>query len=94
MEDDIDDISLPLLSEERVDLKTRPRSRSKPDDILIHPAQSNFARADAVALQLGLGGETERVQGFMVPEASAWEIGKGKDLAREMLLGSMKKTGS
>lgn len=47
---------------------------------------SNIARADAVALQLGLAGETERVQGFRAPEDSAWEVGEGRDLAREMLL--------
>lgn len=78
--------SQPLLSEERIYPKTRPRFKSKPDDIFIHPAQSNLARADAVALQLGLGGDTERVQGFKVPEVSAWEAGEGRDLAREMLL--------
>ena len=69
---------------------TRPRSKSKPDDIFIHPAQSNIARADAVAMELGLAGETERVQGYALPEDSAWEVGKGRDLAREMLLGFTK----
>jgi hypothetical protein len=90
--EDIDDISQPLLSEERVEPKTRPRSKSKPDNIFIHPADSNIARADAFALQLGLGGETERVQGFKLPDGSAWEVGKGRDLAREMLSRSTKKT--
>jgi len=80
-----DGISEPLLAEERVYPKTRPRFKSKPDDIFIHPAQSNLARADAVALQLGLSGETERVQGFKVPEGPAWEVGEGRHLAREML---------
>ncbi|KAF8808058.1 hypothetical protein BYT27DRAFT_7098334 [Phlegmacium glaucopus] len=79
-----DILSRPLLS-------TRPRSRSKPDDIFIHPAQSNIARADAVALELGLAGETERVQGNFVAQGnSAWEVGKGRGLAREMLLGCTK----
>ena len=32
----------------------RPRSKSKPDSIFIHPNHSNIARADAVALELGL----------------------------------------
>jgi hypothetical protein len=41
---------------------TRPRSKSKPDHIFIHPAQSNLARADAMAQQLGLSGETEMVK--------------------------------
>jgi len=81
------DISRPLLPQERVYHKTRPRSRSKPDDIFIHPTQSNIARADAVAMELGLSGETERVRGFVVQENSAWDVGKGRDFAREMLLG-------
>lgn len=85
-----DDISRPLLSEERSCHKSRTRSKSKPDDIFIHPTHSNIARADAFALQMGLAGETERVQGFKLPEDTVWEVGKGKDLAREMLLGSTK----
>jgi len=88
-----DDIShQPLLSKERAYPKTRPRSKSKPDDIFIHPTQSNIARADAFALQLGLAGETERVQGYKAPEQedTGWEVGKGKDYAREMLAGSTK----
>ena len=87
-----DDTSRPLLSKECVHPKTRPRSKSKPDDIFIHPTQSNIARADALALQLGLAGETERVQGMKVPvpEDTGWEVGKGKDFAREMLIGYTK----
>jgi len=85
------DISRPLLSNERAyHHKTRPRSKSKPDDIFIHPSDSNIARADAFAFELGLAGETERVHGFKVLEDSVWEVGKGKDLAREMLSGSTK----
>lgn len=76
-----------ISADKRVYPKTRPRFKSKPNDIFIHPAQSNLARADAVALQLGLGGETELVQGFKVPEGSAWEVGEGRHLAREILLG-------
>ncbi|GAV98767.1 copper transporter [Lentinula edodes] len=38
----------------------RLRSKSKPNGIFIHPQHSNLARADAAALQLGLGGPTER----------------------------------
>lgn len=87
-----DSVSRPLLSkEQRAYPKTRPRSKSKPDDIFIHPTQSNIARADAFAMQLGLAGETERVQGFKVPEDTGWEVGKGKDFAREMLLGPSTK---
>jgi len=38
-------------------------------------------------MELGLAGETDRVRGFKVQENSAWEAGKGRDLARGMLLG-------
>ena len=44
-------------------------------------------------MQLGLAGETERVQAYKVPaelEDTGWEVGKGKDFAREMLIGSTK----
>ncbi|KAF8910083.1 copper transporter [Gymnopilus junonius] len=82
--------SLPLQS-----FKTGPRSKSKPEDIFIHPAESNIARADAVALEMGIAGETERVRAFSYLHAEPqWEIGKGKDLAREMLLGSHTKKSS
>lgn len=69
---------------------TRPRSKSKPDDIFIHPTNSNIARADAFALDLGLSGETERVQGNFRAQDDTWEVGKGRDMARE-LLGSRSK---
>ncbi|KAH8094726.1 hypothetical protein BXZ70DRAFT_947289 [Cristinia sonorae] len=70
--------------------RTRPRSKSKPADIFIHPAESNLARADAAAQQLGVSGDTERVKSnqYPVDDDAAWEVGKGKDFARELLLGS------
>lgn len=37
------------------------RPRSKPSDLYIHPNLSNVARADAVATELGLSGNTDRV---------------------------------
>ena len=89
-------VNQPLLTcEERVyplkNVQTRPRSKSKPDDIFIHPTNSNIARADAVAQELGISGDTDRVTGHSYPkEEPAWEIGKGRDVAREML-GSTKK---
>ena len=94
-----DTINQPLLThEERVyplkNVQTRPRSKSKPDDIFIHPTNSNIARADAVAQELGISGDTDRVKGHSYPkEEPAWEIGKGRDIAREMLA-SKKKTPS
>lgn len=71
----------------------RTRSKSKPDNIFIHPAQSNLARADAAAQQLGLSGDTDLVQGstYLENGEGHWELGKGRDTARE-LLGSRKDT--
>lgn len=91
----LDSDSQPLLAQPHEhalkSVKTRPRSKSKPDDIFIHPAESNIARADAVALELGLAGDTDRVKGYSyTKDAPAWEIGKGKDMAREMLMSSNK----
>jgi len=93
-----DSVSQPLLDQDEEgrqyppkSVHTRPRSRSKPDAIFIHPTESNIARADAVALEMGLAGDTELVKGHLyMKEEPAWEIGKGKDLAREMLVGAKK----
>ncbi|KAJ3845355.1 copper transporter [Lentinula raphanica] len=65
----------------------RPRSRSKPESIFIHPQHSNIARADAAALQLGLGGPTERVSGgvYQLKDEASWKTGTGKDVARALL---------
>jgi hypothetical protein len=65
----------------------RPRSRSKPDNIFIHPNESNLARADAFALELGVGGDTELVQGNRA-DGQSWQLGKGRDIARETFGGS------
>ncbi|KAI0354666.1 hypothetical protein OH77DRAFT_1404565 [Trametes cingulata] len=67
---------------------TRPRSKSKPESIFIHPNESNLARADAAAAELGLGGDTERVKANTYPaDEDPWEHGRGRDVARELLLG-------
>ncbi|KAH7881052.1 copper transporter [Lentinula edodes] len=68
----------------------RLRSKSKPNGIFIHPQHSNLARADAAALQLGLGGPTERVSGsvYQLKEEASWKTGTGKDVARALLGGS------
>ncbi|EDR15230.1 copper transporter [Laccaria bicolor S238N-H82] len=92
-----DVMSQPLLQEHPYPLKpvrTRQnsRSKSKPDDIFIHPAQSNLARADAAALELGISVGTERVHANIYErEEAAWEVGQGKDMARELLLGQKRK---
>ncbi|PIL31319.1 hypothetical protein GSI_06017 [Ganoderma sinense ZZ0214-1] len=66
---------------------TRPRSRSKPESIFIHPNDSNIARADAAAAQLGLAGDTDLVKGNVYPaDGETWEHGRGRDVARELLL--------
>ena len=70
----------------------RPRSKSKPESIFIHPNESNIARADAAAAQLGLAGDTERVRAGVYPaDEDPWEHGRGRDVARELLLGDAHK---
>lgn len=65
--------------------KTR-RTKSKPEAILIHPGDSNLARADAAAQELGIAGDTERVKVNRYPvDQDAWEYGKGRDIARQLL---------
>jgi hypothetical protein len=65
-------------------VKTRP-GRPKPSDIFVHPAESNLARADAAAVELGLHGSTERVSAQPESEPERWQAGKGRDVARGML---------
>ncbi|KAG8219602.1 hypothetical protein J3R82DRAFT_555 [Butyriboletus roseoflavus] len=65
----------------------RPRTRAKPESIFIHPNESNLARADAVALELGIGGDTELVRGNRA-DGQSWQLGKGRDVARETFGGS------
>lgn len=65
----------------------RPRSKSKPDTIFIHPHDSNIARADQLAIKLGLGGSTERVSSnvYEPKKETSWETGNGRNLARALL---------
>lgn len=76
---------------------TRPRAKSRakpPSAIFIHPAQSNLARADAAALELGLGGDTERVRAPGAGRgAPAWAHGHGPQAARA-LLGNARRSAS
>jgi len=51
-------------------ITTRPRSKSKPDSIFIHPSESNIARADAAAVSLGLAGDTDLVG--LHPRSPSW----------------------
>ncbi len=48
----------PLLADSGIDSLNRPRSKARPDSIFIHPNHSNIARADAVAMELGLSSST------------------------------------
>ncbi|KAG6380966.1 exonuclease V a 5' deoxyribonuclease-domain-containing protein [Boletus reticuloceps] len=68
----------------------RFRARSKPDNIFIHPNESNLARADAVALELGIAGDTELVQGNKT-DGKSWQLGKGRDVAREAFASSHRR---
>jgi hypothetical protein len=67
----------------------RVKSKSKPSAIFIDPQQSNIARADAVALELGLASDTERVRTTPTPEA--WRHGHhhGREVARTMFSGGL-----
>ncbi|KAI0032149.1 hypothetical protein K488DRAFT_50550 [Vararia minispora EC-137] len=89
--------SEPLLSPENTDSSTIPRhdkspssplprqgSRAKPSSIFIHPTQSNLARADAAAVELGLHGSTGLVSAGET-SAEPWVGGKGREVAREIM---------
>ena len=94
----------PVISEQAAPLTTRPRSKSKPDEIFIHPTHSNIARAEVIAIRMGLNTENnEYVDGssYTYPrspsqndDASApdnqqgWGTGNGRDVARGLLGGS------
>lgn len=71
------------------------RSRTKPAGLFIHPNNSNLARADAVAVELGLHGSTEHVSAPRMSSDSEdngtlWDHDRGRDAARA-LLGDTKK---
>lgn len=65
----------------------RSRTKPKPDSIFIHPCDSNLARADAAALELGIAGDTEFVTGNKSTDDQSWEHGKGRDVARQLFGG-------
>ena len=70
----------------------------KPAGLFIHPNNSNLARADAVAVELGLHRSTERVEVLRTSCDSddgglaAWGHGRGRDAARHMLGGATRQT--
>ncbi|KAF8079002.1 copper transporter [Lyophyllum atratum] len=86
------DSEQPLLDRQsELRLVTYPRSKSKPDNIFIHPNHSNLARADALASEMGISADTERVHVHKYErEDAAWNAGEGTDPAR-VPLGSSRK---
>ncbi|KAF8640994.1 hypothetical protein AX17_000639 [Amanita inopinata Kibby_2008] len=72
-----------LLESNGQSLNTRTRPRPRPDAIHIHPSESNVARADAFALELGLQSR-ESVQNDH-KEGEGWEIGRGREAAMTLL---------
>lgn len=64
------------------------RTKSKPTAMFIHPYDSNLARADAAAFELGIAGDTELVKGNRLLDDGTWESGNGRTVARELFGGS------
>ncbi len=67
-------------------------SKVKPAGLFIHPNNSNLARADAAAVELGLHRSTERVEMLRTScesddddATAAWGQGRGRDTARNLL---------
>lgn len=76
-------------------LRSKARGKVKPAGLLIHPKNSNLARADAAAVELGLHRSTERVAALRTSCESddddamaAWGQGRGRDTARNLLAGA------
>jgi len=69
----------------------RARGRTKPAGLFIHPNDSNIARADAVALELGVHGSSpERVKAGRTSSDSddsgtMWAHGRGREVAHALL---------
>jgi len=68
----------------------RVRGRIKPAGLFIHPNNSNIARADAVALELGLHDSPERVKAVRRSSDSddgstMWMHGRGREVAHALL---------
>jgi len=68
------------------------RCKPKPTGLFIHPSNSNLARADAVAVELGLHSSTERVKTVRTScdsddDGKMWERDRARDTARALLGG-------
>jgi hypothetical protein len=73
----------------------KARGKVKPAGLFIHPNNSNLARADAAAVELGLHRSTERVEALRTScdsdeddAMAAWGQGRGRDAARNLLSGA------
>jgi hypothetical protein len=70
----------------------KTRGKVKPAGLFIHPNNSNLARADAAAVELGLHRSTDRVEALRTSCDSddddvmaTWGQGRGRDAARNLL---------
>ncbi|KAF9650303.1 hypothetical protein BDM02DRAFT_3093343 [Thelephora ganbajun] len=92
---DVNGVKEPLLATsadgyELNSVTTRPRSKSKPDGIFIHPKHSNIARAEVIAVHMGFGTENNEyvdASSYVHPRR-VWGVGNGRDVARGLLGGS------
>lgn len=90
----------PVISDQTASVATRPRSKSKPDGIFIHPTRSNIARAEVIAVHMGFGTENNEhvdASSYAYPQSPSqtndgnqrgWGAGNGRDVARGLLGGS------
>jgi len=94
----------PVISDQSASVTTRPRSKSKPDGIFIHPKNSNIVRAEVIAVRMGFGTEDSEyvdTSSYTYPQTPSqasdmsahsnqrgWGAGNGPDVARGMLVGS------
>lgn len=97
----------PPVSEQTALATTRPRSKSKPDGIFIHPTHSNIARAEVIAVRMGLDTQNEYVDpsSYTYPRSPSqtsdspaqgnrrgWGTGNARDVARGLFDGSNSTT--
>lgn len=89
-------VTLPTTSQSppspRIMLPKARGNKVKPAGLFIHPNNSNLARADAAAVELGLHRSTERVEALRTSCDSddddvmaTWGKGRGRDAARNLL---------
>lgn len=98
----------PAISDQTASVTNRPRSKSKPEGIFIHPTNSNIARAEVLAVHMGIGTENNEyvdTASYTYPRSPVqtndmpthgnqrgWGAGNGKNVARGLLGGSSSTT--